>query len=132
MYNAPALLAAICDDPWESFEEAVNPGDELGACAVHMVWQESTDLRLVQIEPPVRCHRCAAILDVVFPGDGHDSRQLQGALWVAFRGGYGMFVDNVDKTLVRGQPDFEAVLCSGCADALCDAVPWIAALLQAH
>ena len=53
MYDLPALLASFCDDEW-SFEDEVNPGDELGACALHMAWQESTDLRLrlVRVEPP--------------------------------------------------------------------------------
>lgn len=47
MYDLPALLASICDDEW-TFEDEVNP-DELGACAVHMEWQESFSMDHVLI-----------------------------------------------------------------------------------
>lgn len=39
MYDLPRLLASVCDDEW-TFEDEVC-ADELGACALHMEWQES-------------------------------------------------------------------------------------------
>lgn len=41
-YDMPKLLAKCCDDDW-TFEDEVC-SDELGACAVHMEWQEPYDV----------------------------------------------------------------------------------------
>jgi len=59
------------------------------------------------------------------------------ALWIAFHGGYGMFVDNIDATLdgnygvIKGA-DYELVLCHECAHAFFDHNPWLTEIVNPH
>jgi hypothetical protein len=67
------------------------------------------------------CAGCGAELH---PATNHDTdRQFRGALQVTFSGGYGMFIDPMDS-------DPTAIICAGCASALADTAPWVAALLE--
>jgi hypothetical protein len=70
---------------------------------------------------PVRCSGCADELVPVFDTD--TDTQFEGALWISFSGGYGMFIDPV------GEPAPRAVLCRVCAGDLCDTVGWVGDLL---
>lgn len=92
-------------------------------------------------------------------GDVSTNYQFDGALWLGFHGGYGMFVDNVEAMIPLNaderwliedgkavdnpnyQPifeeermlsgsDHEAVICHECAHELCEAFPWIKKLLD--
>lgn len=80
---------------------------------------------------PTTCCGCAAQMTPQFP-DHPTSYQFDNALWIGFHGGYGMFIDDLldEPTTVLPGAGKEAVLCHTCAHALCDAVPWIAALLD--
>jgi len=87
---------------------------------------------------------------------GPDAYQFDNAMWIGFHGGYGMFVDNMDvswpangmdrfddegnenpgwkpeyveKRILKGA-DYEAVICHDCAHAACEALPWMARLLN--
>src|SRR3954471_23803618 len=79
----------------------------------------------------MKCLGCDQELTPVVP-DREDEPtqryQFDNALWIAFHGGYGMFVDNLDATLspdyspikresriLPGNPDYEAVICHLCA-----------------
>ncbi len=78
----------------------------------------------------VRCAGCGTEMVGDLMPDGRGSRyQFDNALWIGFHGGYGMFIDPFGSTpvLSAGQ---EAVVCHGCAHELCDAVGWIARLLD--
>jgi hypothetical protein len=79
--------------------------------------------RLGVPEPPaVHCQSCGTRL---LPGMRTDTDyQFDGALWLQFDGGYGMFIDPF------GEDQPRAVVCHACAHELCERVPWIAALLQ--
>ena len=82
--------------------------------------------------------------------------QFDNCLWIGFHGGYGMFIDNMDvhwpsngmdrfdddgnerpgwepefsvKRMLRGA-DEEAVICHDCAHEACEALPWMARLLN--
>jgi hypothetical protein len=72
---------------------------------------------------PVHCAACGARLE---PEHRDTDYQFEGALWVVFEGGYGMFVDPCDEPAPR------AVICHGCAHELCALVPWAGELLQPH
>lgn len=68
---------------------------------------------------------CAACSTQLAPVAGDSDRQFDGALHVAFSGGYGMFVDPVGERL-------EALLCSGCAQRLAATHPFVARLLDPY
>lgn len=83
-----------------------------------------------------QCTACKAPLVPVF--DEETPYQFRDALWVGFHGGYAMFVDNLDvnplwgdpsSRVLPGPPDYEALLCKTCADALVSTVPWLLPLL---
>lgn len=55
-----------------------------------------------------QCARCKAALDPdVAPNQDPDEvkYQFENALWIAFHGGYGMFVDNIDATMYCNDED---------------------------
>jgi hypothetical protein len=79
--------------------------------------------RLGVNEPePVCCGSCGATLVAV--ADMDTDYQFDNALWVRFSGGYSMFIDPC------GDPDPQVVLCHACAHEFCDALPWVARLLE--
>lgn len=83
---------------------------------------------------PTFCYACGKELEA----DHDTDYQFDNALWIGFHGGYGMFTDLCDfppyehERKLPGRPDEEAVICHECAHALCDAVPWIAKLIEPH
>ena len=71
---------------------------------------------------PDRCVSCGHELTRVSEGD-FTSKRYDNALEVTLTGGYGMFFDNIDA-------DHHVFLCHDCAHRLCDALPWLANLIQ--
>lgn len=71
---------------------------------------------------PTLCASCKREL----PSDTDTDYQFDGALWIEFHGGYGMFIDNID----RKPPTL--VICHACAHGLCEEYPWIDAVVRAH
>ena len=78
------------------------------------------------------CDSCGVTLTPEFRED--TDYQFDNALWIGFHGGYGMFVDShVGRNAPShniGGADEQAVICHDCAHALCEAHPWIAAILE--
>lgn len=68
------------------------------------------------------CVSCGHQLRRVFEGD-FTSKQYDNALEVTLAGGYDMFFDNFDSC-------HRVFLCHDCAHRLCDALPWLANLIQ--
>ncbi|WP_459973285.1 hypothetical protein [Mycobacterium sp. MUNTM1] len=71
---------------------------------------------------PDSCIDCGRELTQVFEGDV-TSRQYRNALGMTLTGGYGMFFDDTD-------PVHRIFLCHDCAHGLCDALPWLANLVE--
>lgn len=69
--------------------------------------------------PPVHCTRCNTELNSL----DSSATQPADALPITFHGGYGMYIDTID-----GEPT--ALLCTDCADQLCDTNPWLDQLLH--
>lgn len=76
------------------------------------------------------CYSCKVELEPVFDsGDKpYTGQQFKNALIVAFMGGYGMAIDNIEAQN-DARPDYEAVICERCIYDLTD-IPWIAHLLE--
>lgn len=74
----------------------------------------------------VNCYACHALLRPDHANYGEDF-QLENALWVEFKGAYGMFTESRGY----GGPD-PAVICHECAHDLCDKIPWALQLLNPH
>lgn len=77
---------------------------------------------------PVLCYACHATLEA----DDDSDYQFDNALWIDFKGGYGMFIDQIGN-----QPgpypkkgEHEVVICHECAHKLCETVPWVERLLE--
>lgn len=76
------------------------------------------------------CADCGGDLEPVFP-DMDTDYQFDNALWISFQGGYAMFMDPMGTPKgPMGVGGYQAVLCHGCAHALCEAHPWVDALIQ--
>lgn len=77
----------------------------------------------------MKCYACEVELE---PEGGFTTDyQFDNALWIGFHGGYGMFIDTMQRTEILKAQE-EAVICHECAHALCDKVPWISKLLYPH
>jgi len=71
------------------------------------------------------CTACGKELEPEFPGINPESEQYDNALEVKFDGGYGMFIDPIDK-------EYRAIICHECAHELCERVPWIGMLIDPY
>lgn len=69
------------------------------------------------------CYSCHKKLKELFPGQ-ITNYQFDGALWIEFHGGYGMFIDPVFESNPK------VVICEQCAYNLMEKVPWVKWLLQ--
>jgi hypothetical protein len=73
---------------------------------------------------PETCTRCGRELPYLQPEDPSEYSYAKGLRLVA-TGGYGMFID----PMMDGNP--EILLCHECAHAICAAMPWLAAAIDA-
>lgn len=83
----------------------------------------------------MKCHLCSNDLEPQFE-DEEQAYQFDNNLWIAFFGGYGMFiesagyVDSNEHPLKETGASYAVTLCHDCAHALCERESWMKELLQ--